>query len=136
METIEEKKSESMTIEAISECVEPAKELTGEAETAKEEITEESAEDAENCEEKISEDLQTESNKIATIESVQSRLNRMLAEAEARGRLQGRNEAIAEIMNAAGTYERPGARTQTGDNSADSSTEFTLLSNLRRSVWD
>lgn len=57
---------------------------------------------------------------------------RLVAEAEERGYVRGRNEAIAEAMKRRGVWEGPSA--QSGSGSARS--RPVVLSNVRRSVWD
>lgn len=52
-------------------------------------------------------------------------LSRLLDEAEQRGYLRGRNEAITEQISRPGLWEEP-----------DTSSRVTILDNLRPGIWD
>lgn len=56
----------------------------------------------------------------------------LIAEAEQRGYLRGRNENIESLMQAPGIYERPRDKPAAH---ADQTSEVLILNNIRRSVW-
>jgi|GEM_PF-963733 len=64
----------------------------------------------------------------------ETRLQAMLAEAENRGYLRGRNESIEELMSRPGMLERNAAQRSADD--ADGGSEPMILSHCRVSIWD
>jgi hypothetical protein len=66
----------------------------------------------------------------------QEQLERLVAEAEERGYLRGRNESIAELMKRPGMFERADADSMSDSTDSAGSSEVMILNNLRPSVWD
>lgn len=66
----------------------------------------------------------------------QEQLERLVAEAEERGYLRGRNESIAELMKRPGMFERADADSMSDSADSVGSSEVMILNNLRPSVWD
>jgi hypothetical protein len=66
----------------------------------------------------------------------QEQLERLVAEAEERGYLRGRNESIAELMKRPGMFERADADSMSDSADSAGSSEVMILNNLRPSVWD
>lgn len=61
-------------------------------------------------------------------------LDTLIAEAEQRGYLRGRNERIEELMQEPGELEAPSAPAT--DSPLTGGNEILILNNMRRSVWD
>lgn len=61
-----------------------------------------------------------------------TRIEVLVAEAEQRGYLRGRNESIESLMSSPGMYEHSAGESQR----LPSSNEVLILNNLRPSVWD
>ncbi len=61
---------------------------------------------------------------------------RLVAEAEERGYLRGRNEAIAERMEQPALWENTAGQPSTADDDRDADYASLFLSELRPGVWD
>lgn len=79
-------------------------------------------------------DADSDKSEGSTLAAEQHSLKKLIAEAEQRGYLRGRNEKIEQLMSAPGLYERIDNPRDTSTYSDDNS--FELLRHQRISIWD
>lgn len=125
------KASEMAAAEAQAEAsVEASEEVTAEASTeASEEVSAEEA--PAQTEAEAAEEVPEE----ATPEKLPPEMEKLLAEAEERGYLRGRNESIGRLMREPGALERPLAQEEPGSSDRGDGSPM-ILSNPRVSIWD
>ena len=107
----------------------PLKTMAKSQETSTAESSTQAAEPPSMTEEKTTESQPDPTNMVARDE-----VNRLVAEAEARGYLRGRNETAAESMHTPQLWENPRRTVMEQECEPDPASGF--LSKLRPGVWD